>query len=102
MYWKGSRLYFKDNPNLITIFICAPMDKCIKREMELLSFDAKKAEQHIITTDKYRAGFYKYHTGREWKNPENYDLCLNTGKFDYETCVDIIENYIKTRLAGNN
>lgn len=41
-------------------------------------------------------------TGREWKNPENYDLCLNTGKFDYETCVDIIENYIKTRLAGNN
>lgn len=43
------------------------MDKCIKREMELLSFDAKKAEQHIITTDKYRAGFYKYHTGREWK-----------------------------------
>ena len=92
----------KDNPNLITIFICAPMDKCIKREMELLSFDAKKAEQHIITTDKYRAGFYKYHTGREWKNPENYDLCLNTGKFDYETCVDIIENYIKTRLAGNN
>ena len=63
---------------------------------------AKKAEQHIITTDKYRAGFYKYHTGREWKNPENYDLCLNTGKFDYETCVDIIENYIKTRLAGNN
>lgn len=42
MYWKGSRLYFKDNPNLITIFICAPMDKCIKREMELLSFDAKR------------------------------------------------------------
>ena len=99
---RAADYILKDNPNLITIFICAPMDKCIKREMELLSFDAKKAEQHIITTDKYRAGFYKYHTGREWKNPENYDLCLNTGKFDYETCVDIIENYIKTRLAGNN
>ena len=80
---RAADYILKDNPNLITIFICAPMDKCIKREMELLSFDEKKAEQHIITTDKYRAGFYKYHTGREWKNPENYDLCLNTGKFDY-------------------
>lgn len=39
---RAADYILKDNPNLITIFICAPMDKCIKREMELLSFDAKR------------------------------------------------------------
>ena len=66
--------------------------------MELTGFDAGKAEQYITKTDKYRREFYKYHTGREWENPYNYDLCLNTGVFTYEECVDIILNYIKTRF----
>jgi hypothetical protein len=67
--------------------------------MELTGFDANKAEQYIMKTDKYRREFYEYHTGREWESPYNYDLCLNTGVFTYEECVDIILNYINTRFG---
>lgn len=96
---RAADFILKDKKRLITVFLHAPMEQRIKREMELTGFDADKAEQYIIKTDKYRRGFYKYHTGREWENPYNYDLCLNTGVFTYEQCVDIILNYIKTRFG---
>lgn len=96
---RAADFILKDNPRLITIFIHAPLENCIKREMELTGFNAEKAQQYIIKTDKYRREFYKYHTGREWESPYNYDLCLNTGVFTYEQCVDIILNYIKTRFG---
>ncbi len=96
---RAADFILKDNERLITIFLHAPMENRIKREMELTGYDAAKAEQYIIKTDKYRREFYKYHTGRDWESPYNYDLCLNTGVFTYEECVDIILNYITKRFG---
>lgn len=96
---RAADFILKDNPKLITVFLHAPMDKRIAREMELTGFDEAKAEQHIIKTDKYRREFYEGHTGREWESPYNYDLCLNTGVLTYEECVNIILNYIQTRFG---
>ncbi len=96
---RAGDFILKDQPKLVTIFIYAPKEVCIEREMKRNGTDAATAEQNIIRTDKYRRGFYKYHTGREWESPYNYDLCLNTGVFTYEQCVDIIMNYISTRFG---
>ncbi|MGN0374005.1 MAG: AAA family ATPase [Butyrivibrio sp.] len=95
---RAADFILKDHPKLITVFFHAPMEQRIKREMELTGFDEVRAEQYILKTDRYRREFYKYHTGRDWENPYNYDLCLNTGVFTYEKCVDIILNYFKTRF----
>ena len=95
---RAADFILKDHPKLVTVFFHAPMEQRIKREMELTGFDEVRAEQYILKTDRYRREFYKYHTGRDWENPYNYDLCLNTGVFTYEKCVDIILNYFKTRF----
>ncbi len=96
---RAADYVLKDNPNMISIFIHAPKNVCIEREMDIMGFDAKAAEKYIIKTDNYRRDYYKYHTGRTWENPYNYDLCLNTGVLSYEQCCDIIEEYIKTRIG---
>ena len=96
---RAGDFILKDTPKLVSIFIYAPMEQRIKREAERNGIDPKKAEQNIIKTDKYRRGFYERHTGRKWESPYNYDLCLNTGVFTYEQCVDIILNYITVRFG---
>lgn len=95
---RAADYILRDNPNLITVFIYAPLEKCIDKEMERLGINRKQAEKHILSTDKYRREYYKYHTGREWENPYNYDLCLNTGKLTYDQCVEVIKNYLHTRI----
>ena len=61
--------------------------------------DRKEALKTIAATDKERAAYYKAHTGREWIDARNYDLCLNSGDLGFEKCVDIITDFIKIKLG---
>lgn len=95
---RGADYILRDNPNCLKVFIYAPLEKCIDKEMSRLGISRREAEKHILSTDKYRREYYKYHTGREWENPYNYDLCLNTGNLTYAQCVEYIKSYL--RLKG--
>ena len=37
-------------------------------------------------------------TGGVWNDATNYDLCLNSGKLEFEKCVDAIEAQLKIML----
>lgn len=88
----------KDYPNVLSIFIHADEQFCFERSMERHSMSEKEMRRYIERTDKYRADFYRYHTGREWTDARNYDLCLNSGKLGFEKCVEEIKAYAKIRF----
>lgn len=94
---RAADYVLRDNPNVIKVFIHAPLANCISKEMERLGISAKDAKKHILSTDKYRRDYYKYHTGKEWENPYNYDICLNTGVLTNEQCVEYLKSYLKIR-----
>ena len=62
------------------------------------SMPSKELEKFILKTDKHRAEYYKYYTGREWSDARNYDLCLNSSKLGYDRCVKEIISYINVRF----
>ena len=85
--------------NVISLYIEAPRDFCLKRTMEHMQVNEAVAEKNIVTTDKYRANYYKYYTkGNYWTNPINYDLTLNSEKVGIEQCVQLIEDYVKIKM----
>ena len=85
--------------NVISLYIEAPRDFCLKRTMERMKVPEAVAASTIAKTDKYRADYYKYYThGNYWTNPINYDLTLNSEKVGVENCVAIIENYVKIKM----
>ncbi|MCQ2540685.1 MAG: cytidylate kinase-like family protein [Lachnospiraceae bacterium] len=94
---RGADYILKDFPRVISVFVYAPIENCIQTEMERLCLTRKDAEKHINEMDKHRRAYYKYHTGKEWESPYNYDLCLNTGEMSYEQCAEVIKNYIKIK-----
>ncbi|MDY3920403.1 MAG: cytidylate kinase-like family protein [Candidatus Limivivens sp.] len=89
----------KDYENVLKVFVYAPLERCIQKEMERQGISRKEAEKYIAKNDKYRRAYYKYHTGREWEDPYNYDLCLNTERMTYDQCAQVIENMIKIRFG---
>ena len=91
----------KDCPNVISVFIHAPQEYCIRRGMERNSLNEKEMERFITKTDKYRGDFYHYYTGRIWNDARNYDLCLNSSKLGFDKCVDAIKAYAKVRFGAN-
>ena len=89
----------KDYPNVLKVFIYAPENVCIEREMERQGISRKDAEKYVQSNNRFRKEYYKYHTGRVWESPFNYDLCINTAQFTYEESVKLIESALKTRFG---
>ena len=89
----------KDMDNVARIFIYAPFKSCVQTVMDMYSMTSKEAEKVITSTDKHRADYYKYYTGREWLNAKNYDLALNSADLGFEKCVDIIKGYLKVKFG---
>ncbi|HIR76161.1 MAG TPA: cytidylate kinase-like family protein [Candidatus Choladousia intestinipullorum] len=95
---RAADFVLKDNPGMISVFLCASPEACFKREKEVLQTNALGVNRHIRSINRYRSDYYKYHTGKKWKNPENYDLCLRTDILGYQGCVDLIIRYIEMRM----
>lgn len=90
----------KDCKEAVRVFVWADEENCVKNAAEVKGIvDRKEALKTIAATDKSRAEYYKAHTGKNWNDARNYDICLNSGDLGFEKCVEIIESYIKIKLG---
>ena len=80
----------KDKENVIKVFIYSNMKDKIKRSTEIYELDKEKAEKEIKRIDKLRANHYKYYTGKDWNDNENYDICINSDALGVERVADLI------------
>ena len=84
----------KDEKNVLKIFIYSDMENKIRRATEIYGLKDEVAEKEIRRINKLRANHYKYYTGNEWSNKENYDICINSDKLGVEKTAKIICNMI--------
>lgn len=83
-----------DRKNVLKIFIWADKEACIKNSMDVCGYDWNEAEKQVEKINRERAAYYKAHTGHDWSDVRNYDLCLNTSQLGFDRCMEIIEHYI--------
>ena len=95
---KCADYILRGRPNIVSIYIEAPRDFCVKRTMEHLGVTEDVARATIVHTDQFRADYYKYYThGNYWTNPVNYDLTINSEKVGIEDSVKLIKDYMKIK-----
>ena len=96
---KCADYVLEDFPNVFRIYVDAPRDACVKYIASKMYISEQEANHLIVKTDKYRADYYNYYTGgREWTQPINYDLFINSERVGREHCADVIAMYVKYRL----
>ena len=86
----------KDNKNVLKIFIYSDMKDKIERATKFYNLDRTEAEKEIKRINKLRENHYNYYTDIEWKNPDNYDLCVNSDTLGVEKTADLICNMVET------
>ena len=57
----------------LSIFITAPFDDRVSREMKRHQLSEKDAVALVKKMDKQRRSYYNYYTDRTWGDPHNYD-----------------------------
>ncbi len=84
----------RDKDDVIKLFIYCDEQTAVHNVIEAYGGEEKDAKKLIEKTDKTRSEYYKHYTGREWTDARNYNICLDTSRLDYDTCVKIILGYI--------
>ena len=87
----------KENKNVFKVFVYSNMENKVKRAIDIYGLDKNKAEKEINRINKLRANHYKYYTEKDWNNPENYDICINSDSLGVEKAADLICEMIKEK-----
>lgn len=89
----------RERKDAVRVFVWADEEHCVKNVADVKGIlDRKEALKTIASTDKKRAEYYRAHTGQDWNDARNYDLCLNSGDLGFDKCVEIITEYVKIKL----
>lgn len=86
-----------DRPDVLRVFLWAPDEKRIKVLMARLEVDEPRARRAMHETDSNRAAYIKQLYGRDWSNPQDYDLVVNTGRVSYKATAAMILLAVKER-----
>ena len=65
--------------------------------MNVREMDQKTAVKFLKKMDRQHKKYYEFYTSEKWGTPENYDLCINSGKLGFEKTVELIESYINIK-----
>lgn len=96
---RAADYVLKGTPGLVSVFVHASREYCVKQAIERRAFTGKDVEKFVEKTDKYRSDFYRYYTGQEWTDARNYDLCLNSERLGFDGTMEAIKAYIKVRFG---
>lgn len=93
---RAADYVLRDNPNVLRVFIHAPLEYRVHNIMKMYDDDEKSATKNIKRSDKNRADYYSMISGQKWGNPANYDLCINAA-MGKEKAADLIVNLATKR-----
>ena len=87
----------EDDPNVVSVYISAPLEYRLKRVIKYYDVKEQKAKDTIIRMDKKRSSYYNYYTDLKWGRAKNYDLCINS-EIGVEKTAKAIVDFVKLKL----
>lgn len=85
-------------PEATHVFVYAEEEDKIKRAVEEYGVPESEVKKMMKDTDKARANYYAYHTGRKWGEHVNYNLSIDSGYIGIEDIVELIIKYTDSKL----
>ena len=93
---RAADYILKDNPNLVSVFLYAPLEYRIEKIKEIYKDDDKEAKKYAVQSDKSRANYYEIISNQVWGDKANYDLCMDC-QMGNEKVANIICDFVKSK-----
>ena len=85
-------------PNVINVFITAPLESRIARVRDEYGEQAENYRAYLLKKDKNRIAYYNYFADDAWGKVQTYDISVNSD-IGIDKSADILVDYINTRLG---
>lgn len=85
----------RDRKDTVSVFIHADANIRAKHVAERGGITESEAFSLISKTDRRRANYYNFYTGKRWGETNHYDLCIDSGKIGMDNAAKLIAAYAK-------
>ncbi len=85
----------RDRTDVVSVFVHADANIRAKHVAERNGITESEAFSLISKTDRRRANYYNFYTGKRWGETNHYDLCVDAGKIGIENAAKLITAYAK-------
>lgn len=86
----------KDQSGVVKVFIrCSDKEEKKARIVRDYGIPESEAENTGKRFDIKRSNYYKSNTGKNWYNPANYDIVLDSAALGIDGCVAVLEGLLK-------
>jgi len=93
--WGATHL-LRPISHAICVRVCAPLEVRVKRMMERLNTDDEGAvRKEIALSDEAHSAIMRRNFSVDWKDPEHYDLTLNTERIPVAECVEEVLKLVR-------
>jgi len=90
IYGRGGQDLLQEIKSVFRVRITAPFEERVERWAEKEWLDPDLARIMVRKSDQQRAGFVRYYFDRDWHDPLNYDLTINTMRMSEDMAVKLI------------
>ena len=91
---RAADYVLKDYKNVLSVFLYAPTDVRIQNVQKMYGDSYEDAVKNVQKSTLARSSYYRGISGKDWCDPHNYDLCIDTS-IGAEKVVEIISSYTK-------
>ena len=84
----------RERDDVLDAFIYADMDFRVKHMTEVYQQPEYAVPKWLKDRDNRRKVYYKHYTGRNWGDPQNYDVCLCTSRLGIDKAADMLYSII--------
>lgn len=95
IYGRGGQDLLPGINSVLRVRVIAPFEERVGRWAEREWIDPDLARFLVRRSDQQRAGFIKYYFDRDWENPLDYDLVINTVRMTNDCAVKLIKNAVE-------
>ena len=88
---RGADYVLRNRPEVLKVFIYAPMERRIENVMERYHFKREEAERVIRHMDKTRRNYYEFFTDSNWDQKEGKDLMIDSSEFGIQGTMELIK-----------
>jgi len=92
---RGAGFVLRDRADVFRVFLRAPEAARVKVLMARFGLSEAQARRKMHETDSNRAAYIHQLYGRDWCDPDEYDLVVNTGRIGYTATSEIIMRGLK-------
>lgn len=96
---RGAQCLLATRSDALHVFCYAPLGALTAYVVSAYALSPDEARKRVLETNEHRAAYVKRHWKRDWRDPANYHLCVNTAWLGLDGAAELVTQVARERFT---